>query len=135
MSETAHSVTEVTGDDVVFNLGCSERWASWVVMTADAVDEDDVTQVDVLLKESEDWSALSNAVATIEDQLDGGEPTRLLDHTDLSYRIGFSEQHARALLDDLEAALEFGAGGHKVELQLTYPTMHSLAAQFRGQIE
>lgn len=135
MSETAPPVTEITGDDVVLHLGCSELWASWVVMTADAVERDDVTQADVYLKESDEWSALSNAVATIEDQLDGGEPTRLLEHTDLSYRIGFSEGHARALLDDLEAALEFGADGHKVELQLTYPTIHSLASQFRRQIE
>jgi hypothetical protein len=130
---TDKPVAEVSGRDVILHIGCSEQWATWAVTTADQSSPGDVAQTDVLLKEGDGWNAVTAAKATIEEQLAGGEPIQLLDHAPYSYRVGFSEEDARGLLDDLETALEFGADAHKLELNLGHTTLRSLVAQFRRQ--
>jgi len=132
---TAVPVAEISGDDVVLHIGCSEQWATWAVETAKHSSPGEVTQTNVLLKEADGWNVVTAAKETIQDQLDGGDPVRLLDHAPYSYRVGFSEARARELLDDLEAALEFGADAHQLELRLAHSTLQSLVTQFRRQIE
>lgn len=127
-------VAEISGDDVVLHVGCSEDWATWAIETADRSSPGEVTQANVLLKEGDGWNVVTAAKENIEEQLSGGEPVQLLDHAPLSYRVGFSEERARELRDDLESALEFGADAHRVELRLAHSTLQSLVAQFRRQI-
>lgn len=123
-------VTEISGDDVILHIGCSQQWVSWARGAATQTSPGEAIQADVFLKESDGWEVVSAAAATIEDQLDGGEPTRLLDHAPFSYRVGFSEERARELLQDLETALEIGADAHKIELRLSHDTLQSIVEQF-----
>ena len=134
-SDGIEHVAEVSGTDVVLHIGCSEQWATWAVTTADRSSPGEVVQTDVFLKEADGWNTVTAAKKTIEAQLAGGEPEQLLDHAPFSYRVGFSEEHARELLEDLETALKVGADAHKLELNLAHSTLQSLVAQFRRQIE
>jgi len=127
-----------TGDepvDVVLHIGCSEQWATWAINTYKQSTSNDVTQTDILLKESDGFGVVSSTRDTIRDQLDGGDPTQVIDHAPYSYRVGFSESRARELLADLEDAIEFGADAHKLELRLTHETLYSLVKQFQEQIQ
>lgn len=126
-------VAEVDGDDVVLDIGCSEEWASMAIRTSQHVGPEDVTQVNVLLKEGDGVRAVTDAIASIERQLDGGEPIPILDHAPHQYRIGFSEERARQIVDDLKTSLEFGADAHSIELKLAPSTLNELVEQFRRQ--
>ena len=130
----SEDIAEITGDDVVLHIGCSEQWATWAIQTYKRSSPGEVTKTNVLLKESDGYNIITSAKENIEEQLGGGEATQLIHHASLSYRIGFDEQRARELLEDLETALDFGADGHKVELRLTHSTLESLVRQFQRQV-
>jgi len=131
----SNNLAEITGDDVVLHIGCSEQWATWAIQTYNQSSPGDVTQADVLFKESDGFNVVTAAKQTIQKQLeDDAKPAHLIDHATMSYRVGFDEDRARALLDDLETALEVGAAAHQLELRLTHQTLESLVRQFQRQV-
>jgi len=133
--QSTDALARINGDDVILEIGCSPQWATWVIETSKNAAPGEVIQTDVLLKETDDWGVVTAATETIAEQLDGGEPTRLLEHAEYHYRIGFNADHAGNLREKLDDALAFGADAHQLELRLSYETLESLVRQFRGQIE
>ena len=133
--QSTDALARINGDDVILEIGCSPQWAAWAINAYKQTESDDVIETNVLLKETDGWGLITAARDTIVDQLDGGEPTRLLEDATYHYRLGFDRERARALVDDLETALAAGADGHQIELRLTHATLESLVRQFRRQIE
>lgn len=123
---------------MLLDMGCSEEWAGWVVRAYKQCHQSggQVAEGRIFLKEDDGWGLVTKTRDTFVVQLKGGDVDGLLvDAGTFRYTLGFSEEHARELIDELETALEMGVTGHLLKLRFHVSTLEGLVRQLKSQVE